>query len=310
MNKLTYVKKDTKNRQEEMEQIFNKLENGVRKVFCSDNYINYLKAYSKFHNYSVNNIIYICMQFPNVQHVASYSDWEKKFSRHVKAGSKGINVIVPTPKKIIEERPILDCYGRKNYNNEGKLVVEKVECQKMYFKLGKVFDISQTVGEELPQIVKELSYNSEFLKTILLSIIKNLSVPILYDDKLKKEDANGYYKYDSKEVYIKPSLAFLHQLKTICHELAHHIHETQCEGNKYAQEYKEVIAESCAFCVLQILNNEYNLAELDSSDYSFGYIAGWGSKDISELKESLALIDHISQRVYEMIQPSFQECLL
>lgn len=148
-----YSKKTYEERKEEMNCILQQLEDGVRNVFESDNYIEYLKVYSKFYNYSINNIILILQQNPSATHVASFKDWNTKFHRIVKKNEKGIRILVPTPKKIIQDKTIT--------TEDGSTETIQVERKQMYFKQGYVFDVSQTTGEELPSLVKQLTYESD-----------------------------------------------------------------------------------------------------------------------------------------------------
>ncbi len=200
--------KHARTAENETRAILEGLEKGVRDVFTSENYMKYLETYSKFHNYSINNCILILMANPKASHVASYRDWQTKFNRQVLKGEHGIRILVPTPKKVTVEKEVT--------NDDGTKSTETVEKKYMYFKTGTVFDISQTTGEPLPQLAEQLTYNSEELDKIIETIFKTSTVPISYDETLVGENsANGYYKLDSQEIYLKPELSSVHKLKTL-----------------------------------------------------------------------------------------------
>lgn len=286
-------------RQQQMNEILKNLEEGVRQVFTSENYIRYLETFSKFHDYSFNNIILILMQFPEASFVASFQDWNKKFQRVVKKGEHGIKILVPTPKKVTIEQEVR--------HPDGTTSTEQVEKKRLYFKPGYVYDISQTTGKELPSLTRNLEYNSNFLSKLINLLLASSQIPILYDYNLKEQDANGYYSLVDKKIFLKSSLSDLHKLKTIIHEYSHFLQETQYQKqtHDYNRNTKEVIAESTAFCVIEMLSNSLNISKLSSEEYSFGYIAGWGSRDLKELKQTLNLISMISNSIFGWISKQF-----
>ena len=143
-----YTQRSLEERQQQMTEILQNLENGVKEVFTSEKYVKYLETFSKFHNYSFNNTILILMQCPKASFVASYKDWTEKFNRIVKKGSKGIQILVPTPKKYWEEE---ECT-----RPDGSKYKRKIEKRKLYFKIGHVFDLSQTTGDELPRLTRNI----------------------------------------------------------------------------------------------------------------------------------------------------------
>lgn len=286
-------------RQQQINEILGKLEEGVHQVFTSENYIKYLETFSKFHDYSFNNIILILMQCPQASFVASYQDWNKKFERVVKKGEHGIKILVPTPKKITIDQEV--------NNPDGSTSIQQVESKRLYFKPGYVYDISQTIGKELPSLTRNLEYNSNVLSKLINLLFASSQIPITYDYNLKEKDANGYYNLTEKKIYLKSSLSDLHKLKTIIHEYSHFLQETQYQKqtHDYTRNTKEVIAESTAFCVIEMLNNSLNISKLSSEEYSFGYIAGWGSRDLKELKQTLNIISKISNSIFEWISKQF-----
>ena len=242
------------------------------------------------------------MANPSASFCASYVDWNKKFNRHVNKGETGIKILVPAPKKVEVEREVTSPDGTKT--------TEKVEKKIMYYKTGTVFDISQTSGEPLPRLTKQLTYSSEELDEVVEKIFKTSKVPVSYDDSLKGEfSANGYYRIDTNEIFLKPELSSLHKLKTLIHEYSHFQQETFFKDAFKTQDRKntkEVIAESTAYCVLQMLKYEFNFPQLDSSDYSLSYVASWSSdKELKELKSTLELISKISLDIYSWIKDLF-----
>lgn len=295
----TYSTKSPEERKQEMTEILKNLEDGVRGVFTSENYINYLKTFSKFHSYSFSNIILIMQQCPNASHVASFKDWNEKFNRVVKKGEKGITILVPTPKKVVTKEQI--------NNPDGTTTVKEVERKYLCFKKGHVFDVSQTMGDELPSLVKNLDFETPELNKLINMLFSSSEIPIKYDYNLEENSANGYYNILSKEIYLKPSLKALHKLKTIIHEYSHYLQETlfMTLTKEYDRNTKEVVAESCAFSVIEMLSNELNMEKLDSSQYSFPYIAGWGNKDLKELKSTLDIISKISNQIFIWISNQF-----
>lgn len=295
-----YSTKSPEERKQEMTEILKNLEDGVRGVFTSENYINYLKTFSKFHSYSFNNIILIMLQCPNASHVASYKDWNEKFHRVVKKGEKGITILVPTPKKVVTKEQV--------NNPDGTITETEIERKHLYFKKGYVFDVSQTMGDELPTLVKDLDFETPELHALINKLIGDSKIPIKYDYNLDNENSpKGYYNILTQEIYLNPSLKALHKLKTIIHEYSHFLQETLfiTQTKEFDRNTKEVVAESCAFSVIEMLSNELNMEKLDSSQYSFPYIAGWGNKDLKELKSTLDIISKLSNQIFIWISNQF-----
>lgn len=283
----------------DIKEVLADLQEKVKEIFSSEFYLKeYLKVYSSFHNYSVNNTILILMQRPESTRVASFLDW-KKLGGKVRAGEKGMKILVPTPKKIKQEREIL--------NEDGDVeAVETIEQKRMFFKIGYVFDVSQ-VDVELPSLTKQLDYNSDFLKDIIRKIVAKSETPIFIEDasEVSFGSSNGYYSLVAKEIHVRGDLSDLHMLKTIVHELSHSIQETKYEAivKGFTREAKEVVAEACAYTVLRAMATTYGIEELDSSQYSLGYIVGWSiDKETKELKETLDLIAEIVNSLLDWIE--------
>ena len=283
-NKTSY--KSAKSTQNKMNEIPQMLEEGVHKVFESDNYKNYLNTMSKFHNYSINNTLLIARQNPDATLVAGFKSWEKNFGRHVKKGEKGIKILAPSPykKKVLVE--LVDPVSREiMLDINGNPVKEETEVNMTAYRIVSVFDVSQTEGNPLPQIgVAELTGNVDEYELFVEALKQSTSVPISFENI--SGAAKGYYNPVTASIAIKAGMPESQTVKTMIHEIAHSIlhNDILDEDAKKDRQTKEVEAESVAYTVCQHFG-------IDTSDYSFGYIAGWSSsKETEELKQSLETI--------------------
>lgn len=270
----------------DMDSIMKNLETGVAELFTSDRYQEYLKTMSKFHNYSFNNTVLIAMQRPDATLVTGYRNWQS-MGRQVKKGEKGITIIAPVPIKKKREREVLDQNRKPVLDENGKPKTEEVEVTLPYFKPITVFDIGQTTGEPIQTLSPEMLTEAVKDFDLFLQAIKEISpVPIRFDEI--NGSANGYYHTVDKEIVIKKGLSESQTLKTAIHESAHaRLHDKETMENLGEEKdrlTKEVEAESVAYCVCSAF-------ELDTSEYSFPYIAGWSSgRDMKELKASMDVI--------------------
>lgn len=283
-NKTAY--KSAKSTQNKMNEIPQMLEEGVHKVFESDNYKNYLNIMSKFHNYSINNTLLIARQNPDATLVAGFKSWEKNFGRHVKKGEKGIKILAPSPykKKVLVE--LVDPVSREiMLDINGNPVKEETEVNMTAYRIVSVFDVSQTEGNPLPQIgVAELTGNVDEYELFVEALKQSTSVPISFENI--SGVAKGYYNPVTASIAVKAGMPESQTVKTMIHEIAHSIlhNDILDEAEKKDRQTKEVEAESVAYTVCQHFG-------IDTSDYSFGYIAGWSSsKETDELKQSLETI--------------------
>ena len=283
-NKAAY--KSAKSTQNKMNEIPQMLEEGVHKVFESDNYKNYLNIMSKFHNYSINNTLLIARQNPDATLVAGFKSWEKNFGRHVKKGEKGIKILAPSPykKKVLVE--LVDPVSREiMLDINGNPVKEETEVNMTAYRIVAVFDVSQTEGNPLPQIgVAELTGNVDEYELFVEALKQSTSVPISFENI--SGVAKGYYNPVTASIAVKAGMPESQTVKTMIHEIAHSIlhNDILDEAEKKDRQTKEVEAESVAYTVCQHFG-------IDTSDYSFGYIAGWSSsKETEELKQSLETI--------------------
>lgn len=285
---VTPILLNGQNSAERMKEITDRLETGIQELFESERYKAYLTTMSKFHSYSFNNTLLIAMQ--GGQLVAGYNKWRDDFHRNVKKGEKAIKILAPAPFKAKKEVQKLDAQGRPVMGKDGKPVTEVQEIQVPAFKIVSVFDVSQTEGEPLPSIgVEELSGSVERYGEFFKALEQTSPVPIGFEDI--PGGSHGYYHLTEKRIAIQEGMSELQTLKTAIHEIAHSkLHAIDPEAPAIEQadrpdsRTREVQAESVAYAVCQ----HYGL---DTSDYSFGYVAGWSSgKDLKELKASLETI--------------------
>ena len=285
---VTPILLNGQNSAERMKEITDRLETGIQELFESERYKAYLTTMSKFHSYSFNNTLLIAMQ--GGQLVAGYNKWRDDFHRNVKKGEKAIKILAPAPFKAKKEVQKLDAQGRPVMGKDGKPVTEVKEIQVPAFKIVSVFDVSQTEGEPLPSIgVEELTGSVERYGEFFKALEQTSPVPIGFEDI--PGGSHGYYHLTEKRIAIQEGMSELQTLKTAIHEIAHSkLHAIDPEAPAIEQadrpdsRTREVQAESVAYAVCQ----HYGL---DTSDYSFGYVAGWSSgKDLKELKASLETI--------------------
>ena len=279
---------NSQNSADRMKEITDRLETGIQELFESERYKAYLTSMAKFHSYSFNNTLLIAMQ--GGQLVAGYNKWRDDFHRNVKRGEKGIKILAPAPYKAKKEVPKLDEQGQPVMDKDGKPLTEVQETQVPAFKIVSVFDVSQTEGEPLPSIgVDELAGNVEQYEDFFKALEQTSPVPMAFEDI--PGGSHGYYHLTEKRIAIQENMSELQTLKTAIHEIAHaklHAIDPDApvaeQADRPDSRTREVQAESVAYAVCQ----HYGL---DTSDYSFGYVAGWSSgKDLKELRASLETI--------------------
>ena len=284
----------------DMDSIMQSLESGVEELFTSNRYQEFLKTMAKFHNYSFNNTMLIAMQRPDATLVTSYKNWQS-MGRQVMKGEKGITIIAPAPYKKMKEKEVLDENQRPIMGTDGKSKTEQVEVTVPHFKAVTVFDIAQTSGEPIQTLAPELLTAAvQDFDSFMQAIQKISPVPIRFDEI--DGNANGYYHNADKEIVIKKGLSESQTLKTAIHETVHaKLHDKEIMeslGVEKDRLTKEVEAESVAYCVCSSFG-------LDTSDYSFPYIAGWSSS--REMKEMKASMDVIRKTAGEMIDQLTEE---
>lgn len=284
----------------DMDSIMQSLESGVEELFTSNRYQEFLKTMAKFHNYSFNNTMLIAMQRPDATLVTSYKNWQS-MGRQVMKGEKGITIIAPARYKKMKEKEVLDENQRPIMGTDGKPKTEQVEVTVPHFKAVTVFDIAQTSGEPIQTLAPELLTAAvQDFNSFMQAIQKISPVPIRFDEI--DGNANGYYHNADKEIVIKKGLSESQTLKTAIHETVHaKLHDKEIMeslGVEKDRLTKEVEAESVAYCVCSSFG-------LDTSDYSFPYIAGWSSS--REMKEMKASMDVIRKTAGEMIDQLTEE---
>ncbi len=279
----------------------------MKELFEGEKYKSYLNTMSKFHNYSANNIQLIEMQCPDATYVAGYKTWQRNFERHVNKGERGIRILAPAPYKIKEEQEKVDPVTNEPVlDRDGMPVMEEVEIKIPAFRVVTVFDYSQTDGKELPGLgVNELHGNVERYQDFMEALERASPVPIRYEEM--EGDRKGYFIDLSHPIAIKEGMSEAQTAKTGVHEVAHaklHAREAEQDTEKAVykdRETKEVEAESIAYTVCQHFG-------IDTSDYSFGYIAGWSSgKEMPELKSSLDTIRRTSSELIKGIEAQLLE---
>ena len=285
---------------DKMKEITDRLEQGILGIYESDRYADYLRTMSKFHDYSLNNTILIAMQGGNL--VKGYKQWEKEFDRHVKPGEKAIKILAPSPFTVKKQVEKIDPNTQKPvFDKDGKPVTEEKEIKIPAFRVVSVFDVSQTEGKELPTLTYELTGNVEQYKDFFAALEK--TSPFAMGFEALSGGAKGRCNYEEKRIIINEGMDELQNIKTAIHEIAHAtLHDTDKDApERPDRRTREVQAESVAYAVCQ----HYGL---DTSDYSFGYIAGWSSgKELAELKGSLETIRSTAASLIDTIDGHFAE---
>lgn len=274
---------------EKMQEILDKLEEGVRTFFSSERYTQYLDVMSRFYKYSLNNQILIAAQKPEATYVAGFNAWNRNFERHVRKGERAIYILAPQKIKIDVKT------GETDIN--GEAITEKKEI--LTFRPVPVFDVSQTEGKKLPELISELTGTVENYDEFMMAAA--VAAPFHINIQEVTTEAKGWCDYVSENIVLKAGMSELQTVKTALHETAHaRIHAPKDAGNK-SREQKEVEAESIAYTVCRHFG-------LDTSEYSFGYVAAWaGSQETEVLKSCLETIRSESVEMIEIIEGVMQE---
>lgn len=287
----------------QLKEITDKLEQGVKEVFSSEKYQQYLDMIAKFPRYSANNSLLIMMQKPDAQMCQSFTGW-KEMGRFVKKGEKGIKIIAPAPYTIQREQQKVDEKGKPVFDKDGEAVMETVDVKVNAFKVVNTFDVSQTYGEELPSYgVEELTGEVDRFSVMFDALKEICPVPMRFENI--ESGAKGYYSQTEKRIAIQEGMSEVQTIKTAIHEMAHQkLHAVEnAKDAKQTRSSKEVEAESVAYTICQ----HYGI---DTSDYSFSYVAGWSEgKDVPELKESLDTIRKAASEMIKAIDDKMEELL-
>ena len=264
------------------EKLQKMIDDGINKVRNSESWMKYLTTMSKFHRYSFNNLMLIMIQKPEATMVAGYVDWTKKFKRQVKKGAKAIHILRPNPKKFVVKTKDED-------GNETENTVKK-----MFFKPCSVFDISDTTGEEIPTLCKELKGNVEEYDKLFNAMLSISICPVEFEDI--KNGAKGYYNKADHRIAIQNGMSQAQNIKTLCHEMTHSRLHKDSDLNR---RVKEIEAESVAY----VICNHFGI---DSSDYSFEYLASWGTENNKELKASIKRISETAKEMIDLIESKLE----
>ena len=275
-----------------IDKVIAKLKEGTSKVFESENYKELLRVSAKFADYSLNNCILISMQCPHATYVAGYKAWQTKFSRTVNKGEKAIRILAPSPYKVeVEEKRIDSESGKYVLDKDGNPIKDKVVKTIPAYRVAYVFDVSQTSGKPLPTITSKLTDDVEKYESYKIALENISPCPVKYRNI--DGSANGFYDLKNREIIIREGMSESHTLKTLIHEITHaELHDRENGIDKdVPRSTAEVEAESVAFIVCEHMG-------IDSSQYSFGYIAGWAKhRELTELKDHLKVIHDTSSSI-------------
>ena len=273
------------------------IEQGVKDIYESDNFQNYLKMLSKFHNYSVNNVILILSQYPSASLVAGYNSWRDNFHRQVNKGEKAIKILAPyqvNVKKLLEDT-----------DEHGNTVQTEEEVKVTKFRIVNVFDVNQTSGEPLTdiQLVNDLTGTSNNARALVAAINEVCTIPIEFNPASSEPEflagAKGYYSITEDKIVVNRDLDDIQIAKTLTHEYAHSLLH---KDRKKSQSQREIEAESLAFVICDHF-------DIDTSDYSFGYVASYAMNNPEQLKNILSNIQVNAKEMINSLEPLFERNL-
>ncbi len=294
-----------RNNKDRLKEIIDSIEKGIKEVFESGRYTEYLQVMSRFHNYSFNNTMLIYMQKPDATLVAGFNKWKDKFERNVNKGEKGIKIIAPTPYKKKIEKDVLDPDTKLPMRDEnGEIIKEEKEVSIPSFRPVTVFDVSQTSGKELPTLASDLNGKVENFDMLKEAISRSAPVPISF--KPLRPDTDGYFSPKRQEIVIREGMGEVQTVCAMIHESAHaklhnpaNIPETD-DKSKLSRSDEEVQAESIAYTVCAYFG-------IETGENSFGYLASWSqNKELKELKESLDIINKTSSDLITAIEKNYK----
>ena len=290
-------------KEEKTKQAFEMIEQGVKDVYSSDNFRKYLSCCSKFHSYSLNNTLLILAQKPDATLVAGYNAWQRNFNRHVDKGERGLIILAPVTSKITQLMDKADEDGNPVLDENGDPIKEERVINQLRFTTTTVFDISQTSGEPLPSLIHNLTGSSDEILAFIDSVKNICTIPIDYHspskDAVLAGGAKGYYSIAEDRIVLNMELEDMQIAKTLIHEYSHSIlHKTTDKDS----DQREIEAESLAF----VLCDHFGI---DTSDYSFGYIASYAAQDEAKLKTILSNIQSTAHEMIDKLEPLFVENL-
>lgn len=263
------------------ECLMRELEEGVRNVYTSENWTRYLAVQSRFHHYSYSNSILIMCQMPTATRVAGFARW-RELGRSVRKGEHGIRILAPMTRK--EETGKEDPDG----------VTEGETARRTFFAPVTVFDVSQTEGEELPDICRTLTGDVDGFERLREAVEAAADCPVSYEDGT--DASHGYYDTAADRIVVKAGEPQAQTVKTLLHEVAHSIlHRRGGPAENAPRDVKEVQAESTAYVVCKHFG-------VDTDGYTFEYVASWGRSDLKELRENLSLIQKTAETLIDRIE--------
>ena len=290
---------------ERLKEITAGIEKGIQELFQSDRYRNYLSTMSKFHRYSLNNVMLIHSQMPDATLVAGRKKWETQFQRKVLDSERrnGIEIIAPaTFNKTIQIEKLDPDTQLPILGRDGKPVTEEKTIKIPYFKMVKVYDVSQTDGKPLPQLSMNLTGDVAQYEVFLEALKRTSPVPM--EIKPIPEDMDGYLNLETQRIAIQEGMSEVQTISACVHEIAHaklHNPGKAVKQTEQDQNTEEVEAESISYAVCQYFG-------IETGDNSFGYIASWSQgKELEELKTSLTIINKTASELITTIEQHFQE---
>lgn len=290
-------------KEEKTKQAFEMIEQGVKDVYSSDNFRKYLSCCSKFHSYSLNNTLLILAQKPDATLVAGYNAWQRNFNRHVDKGERGLIILAPVTSKITQLMDKADEDGNPVLDENGDPIKEERVINQLRFTTTTVFDISQTSGEPLPSLIHNLTGSSDEILAFIDSVKDICTIPIDYHspskDAVLAGGAKGYYSIAEDRIVLNMELEDMQIAKTLIHEYSHSILHKKTDKDS---DQREIEAESLAF----VLCDHFGI---DTSDYSFGYIASYAAQDEAKLKTILSNIQSTAHEMIDKLEPLFVENL-
>ena len=290
-------------KEEKTKQAFEMIEQGVKDVYSSDNFRKYLSCCSKFHSYSLNNTLLILAQKPDATLVAGYNAWQRNFNRHVDKGERGLIILAPVTSKITQLMDKADEDGNPILDENGDPIKEERVINQLRFTTTTVFDISQTSGEPLPSLIHNLTGSSDEILAFIDSVKNICTIPIDYHspskDAVLAGGAKGYYSIAEDRIVLNMELEDMQIAKTLIHEYSHSILHKKTDKDS---DQREIEAESLAF----VLCDHFGI---DTSDYSFGYIASYAAQDEAKLKTILSNSQSTAHEMIDKLEPLFVENL-
>ena len=290
-----------------LKEITASIEDGIKELFQSESYAQYLQTMSRFHHYSVNNQVLIHMQKPDATLVAGFNKWKNQFGRNVIKGEHGIKIIAPTPfKKKIEQEKLDPDTQLPMLDADGKVITEEKTIQIPMYKPVTVFDVSQTEGKPLPQLAHDLSGNVANYDVFMEALRRSSPVPISIE--VMGGGMDGYFDLEHQDIAIRKGMSEVQTVSAVIHEMAHALlhnrtKDTEEKTPELSRSTEEVQAESISYAVCAY----YGIA---TGDNSFGYIASWSKdKTLPELRESLEVISKTADGLINDIDRHYAEIL-